>query len=369
MNVDYTDEQVMLKESLDRRLSPAAGLQTTSQAERWKDYAEAGYLAIPFAEERGGLGAGPVETMILQEALGKGALSDPYLSSVVVCGSLLQAALADDMVDGWIAAIVEGTAKFSLAQMEPGGQYGEYTRGTLAKADKVNWTINGRKLFVEDTETANYFIVSAANDAGQDVLLVVDSASEGISVNPSTGWDGRSVAVVEFKDVCVPIDNRLDVEDVCGALIGARDLAIAAICAEAVGLMSGVFDLTVEYLKTRRQFKTSLSGFQALRHKVCDMLMALELARSAAMAAASACAGGEESERRIAIARAKVQINRSSRFVAQAAIQLHGGIGLAEEYQLGIYARRLTVIGQIYGNDQVHLRALANSETNTRAAQ
>lgn len=368
MNVDLTQEQAMLKESLARRFAAAAGLRSLTAQERWQAYAEAGLLGMLFSEDVGGLGAGPVETMVFMEEVGRAQVHDPFLSTVVLSGELLRQLPAHPQphpqAQALVEAIVAGHATVAFAHWEaPGRGVGEWV-DTQARRVDGGWVLSGEKVLVTDGSGASRIIVSAQTDGPDRLgLFLVDPQDPAVQIDTVPCWDGHASATVRLEQLWVGDDALLgEAGAAWPAIRQAVDMATAAVCAEAVGAMAGAFDLTTDYLRTRRQFKAPLASFQALRHRAVDMLMALDLARSATMAAASACQHGDAHARQFAVARAKVMVNRSARCIGQSAVQLHGAIGLTEEYQLGAYFRRLTVIGQLYGDEHHHLRWLANAE-------
>jgi alkylation response protein AidB-like acyl-CoA dehydrogenase len=359
MNVDFTDEQLMLKEGLARRTTAASGLRTASADERWQEYAEAGFLAMPFSEEAGGLGAGPVETMIFMEEMGRAAISDAFLSTIVFAGEVLRCAKGS-VAASLIEDIIQGGAKVVLAHDELSSMT-DVRLNTVATKNGETWQLSGKKRFVLDLAEADFALVTSrsTNPVSDIQVFLVDLKSKGVIISELEGWDGRHLGHLGLDQVEVPESARLEFDKATSKVLNqAWDVATAAICAEAVGLMSAAFEMTVEYLKTRRQFKTTLSSFQSLRHRVADMLMDVEMARSASMAASSACLSDDESARRRAVSTAKVQINRCGRRVGQEAVQFHGAIGLCEEYQLGAFFKRLTMIGQTFGDDRSHMEYL-----------
>jgi alkylation response protein AidB-like acyl-CoA dehydrogenase len=361
MNVDFTDEQTMLKEGIARRFSPRADLRAQPQADRWQEYAEAGFLGMPLPEALGGLGGGAIELAILMEEAGRARIRDPFVTSLVMPAALLYSSAAQPECAGWIAALVDGSHRYAAALDETTQCHDPDAVATVAVPREAGWVLSGRKSLIPYLDHANWLIVSARSGgtAGPLALFLIDAAADGIVPARREGWDGRSVFDVRFDAVAVPAGRLLLEGDAAAqALDRAHDLATAALCAEAVGAMAGALDLTVGYAKTRRQFGQPLAAFQVLRHRIVDMLMDVELSRSAALAAASACQNGTADERRRAVSLAKLQINRAGRRVGQAAVQLHGAIGMTEEYQLGEFFTRLTVIAQRCGGDDFHLARL-----------
>lgn len=352
MDVDFTDEQTMLRDSAARLFDSAPA------AKRWPLLARAGFLAIPFDEEIGGMGGGAVEMMVLLEEAGKALAGDPLIGSLVLPAELLRGLPDRELAGEWSAGVASGALRLALAHDEPDASYGS-ALATTARRDGDRWILVGEKAHVEAGEDADIFIVSAGTPDGL-ALFRLDPATPGLRLRGVPGWDDRTRTRLSLDDVSVPaascVAHGTEAERM---LARAQDFATAAACAEAVGLMDAALKLTIDYLRTRKQFRVPLASFQVLQHRAVDMLTALEQARSAAMAAASACATGSDDERARVVAQSKVQVNKSARFIGQAAVQAHGGIGLTEEYRLGAYFKRLTMLCQSYGDERYHLRRLA----------
>ncbi|MDE8348805.1 MAG: acyl-CoA dehydrogenase family protein [Acidocella sp.] len=373
MDFDFTDDQKLLKESVGKLMASRYGDFEKRKGYQkypngydpavWAEYAEAGILSLPFSEAQGGFGGGPVETMIVMEEMGTALAVEPYLACVVLAGAILKYGKADHK----IADIVSGEAIIALANIERGSRYDLNDVSMPAKLDGTEYVLEGEKSVVLGGGAADYFIVAARTSGNRrDVdgitLLLVDAKSAGISRRGYPTQDGQHAAEVSFGSVRVPVSNVIGgVGKGYAILTRAVDEAIAGLCAEAVGAMDALVKMTVEYLKTRKQFGVAIGSFQALQHRSVDMLVMLEQARSMAIYAALCVDDADEVARGNAISAAKVQIGRSAKFIGQQSVQLHGGIGVTMEYKAGHYFKRLTMIEQMFGDSDYHLRKLAAS--------
>lgn len=371
MDFELSSEQTMLKESVDRMIAQQYGAEDrkrfTSEPEgwsrqNWQQFAELGLLGLGFSEDDGGFGGGPVETMIVMEALGRGLVLEPYLGSVVLAGGILrhsQWAVRSAKIEG----LVDGSALVALAHDEQSSRYELASIATKATRMGAEWRLNGKKINVACGDSAGTLFVTAHVDGEADgsvAIFSVDAGTPGLTVNPYRGIDGTRLASVELVDVAVGADALVSgAGEGLAVLERAVSDAIAALCAEAVGLMDAMLWTTVEYLKTRNQFGGPISRFQSLQHRAAEMYVATETARSMAIYAAMMAAEPNRSERLRALSMAKVQISKSSRFVGQQAVQLSGGIGVTEEYIVGQQFRRSSVIERQFGDADHHLSLLA----------
>ena len=374
MDFDLTEEQRLLKESLDRLIGDRYAFEqrkSYGQApegwsrEVWAQFAELGLLGLPFAEKYGGSAGGPVETMIAMEAFGRALALEPFLATVVLGGGFLRHGGSADQCAAIIPKIADGSLTLAFAQTERHSRYDLADISTTARRDGTAWVLDGEKGVVLHGDTADKLIVTARVGGSQRDrdgvgVFMVDSKAAGLSRRGYPTQDGLRAAEIVFSGV------RVGPEGVLGELGAASPLvervvdeAIAALCAEAVGTMSAMHELTVDYLKTRRQFGREIGSFQILQHRAVDMLIALEQARSMAMFATMMASEEDAPVRRDALAAAKVQIGRSGRLVGQQAIQLHGGIGMTMEYKVGHYFKRATMIDTMFGDVDHHLRELA----------
>jgi pimeloyl-CoA dehydrogenase small subunit len=332
----------------------------------WQQYAELGLLGVPFAEEHGGLGQGLTETMIIAEAFGRALAVEPYLATVVMAGGALRHSGNATLLKELVPAIIEGKLVLSLAHQETQARYDLADTATTARSDgKGGYTLEGEKVVVLAGDHADKLIVTARvsgnrTDRKGIGLFLVDAKANGVTRRGYQTQDGMRAADITLSAVKVGPeavvagpDKGLDV------LERVVDETIAALAAEAAGAMAALQELTVDYLKTRKQFGVPIGSFQVLQHKAVDMLTAMEEGRSMAYYATMMAAEPDAKERRKAMAAAKVQVGRSARFVGETAIQLHGGIGMTMEYKAGHYFKRLTMIDLAFGDSDHHLRELA----------
>jgi pimeloyl-CoA dehydrogenase small subunit len=376
MDFDLSDEQRQLKDSVERLLAgkyadlkqrEAAQAEPAGYAKAtWAQFAELGLTAIPFAEEHGGLGAGPIETMLVMEAIGKSLAIEPYLATVVLGGGVLRHGGSASQQAAIVPKIIDGSMTLALAHQERQSRFDLHDVATTAKADgKGGYTIDGEKLVVLNGDSADQIVVVARTSGGrrdaQGIgLFLVDGNAKGVARRGSPTQDGGRSADMTFKSVHVSADAVIG-EAGKGLPILERviDEAMAALAAEGVGAMAALNDMTVDYLKTRKQFGVAIGSFQVLQHRAVDMFTHLEQARSMAYFATMMVGETNAVERRKAMAACKVQIGKAARFIGQEAIQLHGGIGMTMEYKAGHYFKRLALIDLAFGDHEYHLRRLA----------
>ena len=373
MDFDLTEEQRLLKESVDRLMADAYGdFEKRKQhqghpqgysPELWAKYAEMGLLALPFSEEQGGFGGGPVETMLVMEAIGRGLAVEPYLATVVLGGGFLRLVGREDL----IPAIAEGSATLAFAHTERQSRDDLFDVATTARRTDGGWVLDGAKSVVLHGDTASHLIVSARTagnrrDREGISLFLLPADIAGVSRRGYPTQDGLRAAEITLEQVKLPADALLGEEGKALPLMErVVDAAIAALCAEAVGAMEALHELTIDYLKQRKQFGVTIGSFQALQHRAADMLVALEQARSMAMYAAMMAENPDPAVRRPAIAAAKALVNRSAELIGKEAIQLHGGIAMTMEYKAGHYFKRLTMLINQFGDTDRHLRVVAEA--------
>jgi pimeloyl-CoA dehydrogenase small subunit len=374
MDFDLTDEQRLLKDSVDRLIADQYQFEQRKKymtepagwsAASWKQYAELGLLGLPFAEQFGGFGGGPVETMIVMEAFGRGLVLEPYFATVILGGGLLRHIGTPAQQQALIPEIAQGRLKLAFAHVERQSRYDLADVGTTARRDGTAWVLDGAKSVVLHGDCADRLLVTARTsgdrrDRNGIGLFLVDPSTAGVSRRGYPTQDGLRAAEVTLSGARIPAADVLG--EAGTALAGIEhvvDEAIAALCAEAVGTMQVMHETTLEYLKTRQQFGRPIGQFQVLQHRSVDMLVALEQARSMAMFAAVMAGEVNATERRRSMAAAKVQIGRSGRHIGQEAIQLHGGIGMTMEYKVGHYFKRMTMIDMLFGDADTHLATLA----------
>jgi pimeloyl-CoA dehydrogenase small subunit len=374
MDFDLSEEQRLLKESLDRLIGDRYAFEQRKgyaqnpegwSRELWAQFAEIGLLGLPFEERHGGSAGGPVETMIAMEAFGRSLVLEPYLATIVLGGGFLRHGGSAEQCADIIPKIADGSLTVAFAHTERQSRYDLHDVETRAVRDGVGWVLDGEKGVVLHGDTADKLIVTARVGGGRRdrdgiAAFIVDSKAAGVSRRGYPTQDGLRAAEIMLSGVRVGPEGVLGESGKALPLVErVVDEAIAALCAEAVGAMAVMHDLSVEYLKTRRQFGREIGSFQILQHRAVDMLIALEQARSMAMFATMMAADENALERRNAVGAAKVQIGRSGKFIGQQAIQLHGGIGMTMEYKVGHYFKRVTMIDTMFGDADHHLRQLA----------
>jgi pimeloyl-CoA dehydrogenase small subunit len=374
MDFDLSGEQELLRDNVARLMKGRYGFedrkayQATPQGwseKLWREYAEMGLLGAPFAEEDGGFGGGAVETMIVMEEFGKALALEPYLQTVVLCGSLLRHAASAERRADLIGAIAAGDLRLSFAHAERQSGFDLNDVGLSARKDGGAYLLNGEKALVGQGDSADKLIVSARlsggrRDRGGIGLYLVDAAAPGVTRRGYPTQDGQRAADVTLANVRVePRDALGDPEGALPVIERAVDETIAALSAEAVGAMSEALAMTVDYMKTRKQFGVPIGSFQALQHRAADMTVALEQARSMMYLATIMADEDDADERAKAISAAKTQIGRSAKFIGQQSVQMHGGIAMTYEYKVGHLFKRLTMIDAAYGDADVHVRRLA----------
>ena len=364
MDFDLTDEQRLLADSVHRFVSGAYPDLETRKAYRaepagyaaanWAAMAEMGLLALPLPEDQGGFGGGPVETMIVMEAFGRGLVVEPYLASIVLGLGLLRRVGGQDALVEQVAA---GEIALAFAHQERQARHDLHDVATTARQDGPDWVLDGAKGVVLHGDSAGRLIVSARMEGGRRDrdgigLFLLDPAAPGVTRRGYATQDGLRAAevVLEAARATLLAGDALPLIEL------VVDEAIAATCAEAVGAMETLRDLTVDYLKTRQQFGQAIGAFQALQHRAADMLVATEQARSMTMYAAMMVQDADPVARGTALSAAKALVGRLADQLGKDAIQLHGGIAMTEEYKAGHYFRRLSMLGVLFGDVDHHLR-------------
>ncbi|TDM09378.1 MAG: acyl-CoA dehydrogenase [Ideonella sp. MAG2] len=359
MDFDFSDDQLALRDAVARWVEKGFGFERRHGLAKaggftravWQELADLGLTGLAVPTEHGGMGFGPVEAMVVMEELGAGLVNAPFAQGALITPTLLQAAPAALQAD-WLPRVAEGSALVVLAHQERAARYRLHHVTTPAQREGDQWRLSGGKSVVPAGDEADAFIVparlSGPADATEGIgLFLVTPGSPGCSVRGHATQDGARAAELQLQ-AC---PAHLVCEQGFAVLEQAVDIGIAALCAEGVGLMGKLTAITVEYMNTRKQFGTTLASFQALRHRIADVKMQLELARSMSYFA-SLKLGEPVPARRRAISQAKVQIGQSARFVGQQCIQLHGGIGVTDEYIASHYFKRLTMLEMQFGDRQ-----------------
>ncbi len=370
MDLTPSDEQRLLRESADRFVSQTytadhrrkiASEPLGFSADLWKQFAELGWLALPIAEDHGGLGGGAVEIGILMEAFGRGLVSEPYLSTVVIGASLISECGTESQKQALLPAIADGSLVLAFAHSERQARFDLADVRATATKTPDGWRLDGRKTAVLDGNAAKQIIVSARVDDGSGkpgklCLFLVPQGSRGLTLRDFSRLGGGRACNLELEGVQLPADALLgDGNDALPAIEAAVDRAMAALGAEAVGIMQTLLDQTLEYTKIRKQFGRPLSANQVIRHRLADMAMQCDEARSMALRAAL-MADDEPVARSRAASGAKAKIGRCARFVAEQSVQLHGAMGVTEELDVGSYFKRLLAFDTLFGGSAYHYR-------------
>ena len=366
MDFDFSDDQEQLRDAVRKWVDKGydferrRGIVKAGGFDRaaYNELAELGLAGLYTSEADGGLGMGPVEGMVVMEELGRGIVLEPLAQTLITSG-VIGAYGGADVKAAWLPKIAAGEALVVLAQQERGARYRLDVCKTTAMQAGSGWTVSGAKSVVPAGDQADAFVVPALAN-GQTALFLVERGASGVSAQGYGTQDGGRAAELTLKDA----PAMLVTADGLTALEHAVDIGIACVCAEAVGVMDKTVAVTAEYLNTRKQFGVAISSFQALRHRMADMKMQLELARSMSYYA-SLKLNAPADERRRALARAKVQLGQSMRYVGQQAVQLHGGIGVTDEYIVSHYFKKLTQLEMSFGDTLHHLGEVSSRMQDT----
>jgi alkylation response protein AidB-like acyl-CoA dehydrogenase len=363
MDFTFTDEQNQIRDSLRRFLSEVYALErrreillagTGCDLKIWRQFAELGILGLGIPEALGGIGGSPFDAMVVMEELGRALVIEPYLSSAIVGAGILVRA-GNTTQQRLLPDIAAGEIRVAFAHGEPNSRWMLDAVATRATRQGASWVLQGRKAMVADGAGAQFLMVSARTASGLSLFLA-PGTSEGVTRTALVTHDGSSVAEIGLDGVRLPADALIGTEGAALPLIqSASDVAIAGLCAEAVGAMDALLALTLTYVKSRRQFGVSIGSFQALQHRMAEMLLHAELARSLSYLATAKLALSDDTERRRAMSAAKFLVGRSARFVGQEAVQLHGGMGVSDELATSHYFKRLTLINASFGDMDHHL--------------
>lgn len=374
MNFELSDEQKLIGESVERFIQDNYDLESRRKLsdqepgfskDHWATMAELGWLALPFAEEHGGFGGNQIDTMVVMEQFGRGLVLEPYLASVVMGGGAVKrgasAALAGEIVPG----IVDGSRQLTLACTEPQSRFDLHDVTTTAKASGDEFVINGHKSMVLHAATATQIVVSARTSGGQIdrdgiSLFLVDADAAGISRQDFPTVDGLRASEIDFKDVKVDAGRLLGEADKGYEILEAvANDTVLALSAEAVGIMEKLYKNTVEYTQERVQFEQTLAEFQVLQHRMVDMFMEYEQCKSLLYRATLETTQGDPETAQRTIHALKHLVGKSGIFIAENAVQLHGGMGMTEELAVGHYFKRMLVIDSQFGNADYHLEKFA----------
>lgn len=376
MDFSNTEEQQMLQESVQKFVQKSYDFETRNKIlasekgysdENWALFAELGWLTVPFVEEDGGFGGSAVDLAVMMEEFGKAMLVEPFIATAVLAGGLISEQGSAEQKAELLPRVMEGQLQLACAYAEAGSRFNIANIKTMARLDGDSVVLNGSKTAVLNGANAEILLVVArdvgdATDREGISVYLVDAASAGVSVRAFPNVDGKQSAEITLKDVTVPVTARLgDAGTALAALERVVDRATLAVSSEAVGAMESLLQKTVEYSKTRKQFGTPIGTFQALQHRMADMFIECQLARSIVIMAAMKLDSGEDAvEKAKAVSAAKSRIGKAIRKVGQEAIQIHGGIGMTEELDVGHLFKLVTAAEIMFGNTDFHLERFAS---------
>jgi pimeloyl-CoA dehydrogenase small subunit len=371
MDFSFTEEQTLLEESVARYLQKEYGFdarqklvksETGFSSKNWSTFAELGWLGVAFAEADGGFGGGAIESMLMAENFGRGLVVEPFLATVVLAGGAIKHGGSTDQKTKYLTGIIDGSTQAAFAYAEPQGRFNLSDLTTKAVKDGDGFIIDGYKAVVLNGPAADLLVVSARTSGEQRdqagvSVFVVDANADGVSRRDYPTVDGLRASEITFEGVKVGADALIGEADQGLALVEqVIDDGILAVGSEAVGAMEVLYKDTVEYCKTREQFGQPIGKFQVLQHRMVDMFMEHEQSKSLMYMAAMRMDEGYGPQAQKAVSAFKVQVGKSGRFVGQNAVQLHGGMGMTDELNIGHYFKRLTIIDTLFGNVDFHLK-------------
>ncbi|MGY3529968.1 acyl-CoA dehydrogenase family protein [Bradyrhizobium sp. USDA 4452] len=366
MDIQFTEEQELLRSSVQRLLRDRYDFDARRRIvasedgfsrKHWAEFAELGLLAAPFSEAVGGLGGGPLSTMIIMQEFGRHLVVEPFVEAVVVAGGLLEQAGSDAQRQAFIADIIAGSKLWALAWSEKGSRFDLATATTTARRDGDGYVLTGEKTAVMAAPWADYLIVSARtsghrHDRGGVSLFVIDRHAANLDLQSFRTIDGRRAAEINLRGVRGELLGKEG--DGVAALEACRNRAIGALCAEAVGAIGELNDATLDYSKTRKQFGVTIGSFQVLQHRMVDMFIAHQEALSLMQHLSLSLADDDAGISRLASG-AKSKIGYAGKFVADQAVQLHGGMGMTDELNVGHYFKRISSINIQFGDPAYHV--------------
>ena len=370
MDFTFNEEQSLIQDQVDQFVQKEYDWETRQSLsnseigfgeDNWKKFAELGWLGISVSEDSGGFGGSAIESMLIMEAFGKGLVVEPFLETVIMAGGLIDDHGSDQQKSSFLEPAIAGEMHLALAYAEPQSRFNLSDVVTEAKADGDNFIINGYKSVVMNGPSADQIIVSARTSGTQldengISLFIIDTNATGLDKTNYKTVDGRRASDLTFENVSVSKENLIGDQDKGFEILdSAIDKAILAISAEAVGAMEVLYKTTVEYTKTREQFGTAIGKFQVLQHRMVDMFMEYEQCKSLLYMATMKHEEKAEDAKK-AISGLKYQVGKAGKFIGQQAVQLHGGMGVTDELNVGHYFKRLTTVGTIFGNTDYHLK-------------
>ena len=370
MDFTFNEEQTLIQDQVDQFVQKEYDWETRQSLsnsdlgfgeDNWKKFAELGWLGISVSEESGGFGGSAIESMLIMEAFGKGLVVEPFLETMIMSGGILDNHGSDQQKSSILEPAIAGEMQLALAYAEPQSRFNLSDVVTEAKEEGENFILNGYKSVVMNGPSAEKIIVSARTSGSQMEeegisLFIVDAASEGLNRTNYKTVDGKRASDITIENLSVSNENIIgQINSGFAILDSAIDTAILAISAEAVGAMEVLYKTTVEYTKTREQFGTAIGKFQVLQHRMVDIFMEYEQCKSLLYMATMKHEEGSVDAKK-AISGLKYQVGKAGKFIGQQAVQLHGGMGVTDELNVGHYFKRLTTVGTIFGNTDYHLK-------------
>ena len=370
MDFTFNEEQTLIQDQVDQFIQKEYDWerrQSLSNSElgygddNWKKFADLGWLGISVSEESGGFGGSAIESMLIMEAFGKGLVVEPFLETIIMAGAIIDDHGTEEQKNEILEPTISGEMQLALAYAEPQSRFNLEDVVTEAKADGDEYILNGYKSVVMNGPASNKLIISARTSCSQFdksgiSLFVVNSDTDGLNKTNYKTVDGRRASDITLENVKISKSNLIgEVDKGFDILDSAIDKSILAISAEAVGAMEVLYKTTVEYCKTREQFGTAIGKFQVLQHRMVDMFMEYEQCKSLLYMATMKFEEGSQDAKK-AISGLKYQVGKAGKYIGQQAVQLHGGMGVTDELNVGHYFKRLTTVGTIFGNTDYHLK-------------
>ena len=370
MDFTFNEEQTLIQDQVDQFIQKEYDWerrQSLSNSElgygddNWKKFADLGWLGISVSEESGGFGGSAIESMLIMEAFGKGLVVEPFLETIIMAGAIIDDHGTEEQKNEILEPTISGEMQLALAYAEPQSRFNLEDVVTEAKADGDEYILNGYKSVVMNGPASNKLIISARTSSSQFdksgiSLFVVNSDTDGLNKTNYKTVDGRRASDITLENVKISKSNLIgEVDKGFDILDSAIDKSILAISAEAVGAMEVLYKTTVEYCKTREQFGTAIGKFQVLQHRMVDMFMEYEQCKSLLYMATMKFEEGSQDAKK-AISGLKYQVGKAGKYIGQQAVQLHGGMGVTDELNVGHYFKRLTTVGTIFGNTDYHLK-------------
>ena len=370
MDFTFNEEQTLIQDQVDQFIQKEYDWerrQSLSNSElgygddNWKKFADLGWLGISVSEESGGFGGSAIESMLIMEAFGKGLVVEPFLETIIMAGAIIDDHGTEEQKNEILEPTISGEMQLALAYAEPQSRFNLEDVVTEAKADGDEYILNGYKSVVMNGPASNELIISARTSCSQFdksgiSLFIVNSDTDGLNKTNYKTVDGRRASDITLENVKISKSNLIgEVDKGFDILDSAIDKSILAISAEAVGAMEVLYKTTVEYCKTREQFGTAIGKFQVLQHRMVDMFMEYEQCKSLLYMATMKFEEGSQDAKK-AISGLKYQVGKAGKYIGQQAVQLHGGMGVTDELNVGHYFKRLTTVGTIFGNTDYHLK-------------